>query len=612
MIRAVHPIKRSPCCKSQQLKPSIFAERSHSTEAEESSHPGEPSPLMQCNLIDIPEQAPLQPKVAVGEQQVTGIAEKSASPVIQRYVKVGLYEGSFGLDHIGVGVNSEKTLGFSPKEGLGREAEKGSWVDGEVKEDHGLLDSLTIRTNPRQEARLQAAMNRSESSPQKFNLRQHNCSQHGAEILKSAGLNAKSSPVPRAFFEGLKKQYASGQNEAAGDGGPLQGKFTSNASAAEPGTRPNRTGMPDRLKSGIESLSGMDMSDVRVHANSDQPARLDALAYTQGNQIYLGPGEERHLPHEAWHVVQQKQGRVRATDKVKGLPLNDSSVLEFEADSMGPKASQINSQVETSKEAKNKMIENYVVQEIYNAREGVSSIVNLPKNKTQKIFQLMADPEVTTLGRVDSMQHGFGGPINKDDLDAIVRGCGEVKKFFDKNIRKLKLLHIGVGVGNPDYAFGNNPSVAEDDAQRQILKSQENPGFLSDASNKGYAVAYLIFNNLENKVEENESFLKIIIKAKFPLTDKTGLDIDAFKEINSIKSKADRFSIMNSVTQSHYGNLLDLGKDSRISPGKSRYLHSYIYNKQRDEAAYLSAGGEKWLKKPADGFSKFDSVFFNP
>ena len=338
MFRAVHPIKKRPCCKSQQHKPSIFRETSLATQAEESSLQGEPSPLMQCNLMDLPGRPPLQPKVVTGEQQTTGIAEKSASPVIQRYVRVGLYEGSFGLDHIGVGVNSEKTLGFSPKEGLGREAEKGSWVDGEVKEDHGLLDSLTIRTNPRQEARLQAALNRAESSPQKFNLRQHNCSQHGAEILKSAGLNAKSSPVPRAFFEGLKRQYSSGQKEAAGDGGPLQGKFASNASAAEPvraTPRPNRTGMPDRLKAGIESLSGMDLSDVRVHPNSELPARMDALAYTQGNQIYLGPGEERHLPHEAWHVVQQKQGRVRATRQMKGVNVNDDFELEQEAKGMG-------------------------------------------------------------------------------------------------------------------------------------------------------------------------------------------------------------------------------------------------------------------------------------
>ncbi|HET7795918.1 MAG TPA: DUF4157 domain-containing protein, partial [Rhizobacter sp.] len=72
------------------------------------------------------------------------------------------------------------------------------------------------------------------------------------------------------------------------------------------GEAPNRTGMPDTLKAGIESLSGQDMSDVRVHRNSDKPGQLNALAYAQGNDIHLAPGQEQHLPHEAWHVVQQR------------------------------------------------------------------------------------------------------------------------------------------------------------------------------------------------------------------------------------------------------------------------------------------------------------------
>ena len=72
----------------------------------------------------------------------------------------------------------------------------------------------------------------------------------------------------------------------------------------------NNTGLPDNLKSGIEKLSGIPMDDVKVHRNSDKPAQLNAHAYAQGNEIHLGSGQEKHLPHEAWHVVQQKQGRV--------------------------------------------------------------------------------------------------------------------------------------------------------------------------------------------------------------------------------------------------------------------------------------------------------------
>jgi len=67
----------------------------------------------------------------------------------------------------------------------------------------------------------------------------------------------------------------------------------------------NKTGLPDRLKEGIESMSGYDLSGVRVNYNSPKPAQLNAHAYTQGHAIEVAPGQERHLPHEAWHVVQQ-------------------------------------------------------------------------------------------------------------------------------------------------------------------------------------------------------------------------------------------------------------------------------------------------------------------
>ncbi|MBS1529341.1 MAG: DUF4157 domain-containing protein [Bacteroidetes bacterium] len=103
--------------------------------------------------------------------------------------------------------------------------------------------------------------------------------------------------------------------------------------------RENKTGMPDDLKSGIENLSGFDMSDVHVHYNSRKPAQLQALAYAQGSDIHIAPGQDRHLPHEAWHVVQQKQGRVRATRQMReGAQVNDETGLEREADIMGNKA----------------------------------------------------------------------------------------------------------------------------------------------------------------------------------------------------------------------------------------------------------------------------------
>lgn len=101
----------------------------------------------------------------------------------------------------------------------------------------------------------------------------------------------------------------------------------------------NKTGLPDDLKAGVEALSGFSMDDVRVHYNSSKPAQLQALAYTQGTEIHVAPGQEEHLPHEAWHVVQQAQGRVQPTMQMKaGVAVNDDQSLEHEADVMGTKA----------------------------------------------------------------------------------------------------------------------------------------------------------------------------------------------------------------------------------------------------------------------------------
>lgn len=106
--------------------------------------------------------------------------------------------------------------------------------------------------------------------------------------------------------------------------------------------KPNNTGLPDNLKAGIENLSGFSMDDVKVHYNSARPAQLQAHAYAQGTDIHLAPGQEQHLPHEAWHVVQQKQGRVKPTMQMKGTAnINDDASLENEADVMGGKAMQM-------------------------------------------------------------------------------------------------------------------------------------------------------------------------------------------------------------------------------------------------------------------------------
>lgn len=114
----------------------------------------------------------------------------------------------------------------------------------------------------------------------------------------------------------------------------LQGKF-------EPiRKKENTAGLPDKLKSGMENLSGMPLDHVNVHYNSAKPAAVQAHAYAQGSEIYLASGQEKHLPHELGHVVQQMEGRVTATTSVAGVNVNDNPGLETEATQMGEKALQ--------------------------------------------------------------------------------------------------------------------------------------------------------------------------------------------------------------------------------------------------------------------------------
>ncbi|PAV12969.1 hypothetical protein ASJ81_04380 [Methanosarcina spelaei] len=160
-----------------------------------------------------------------------------------------------------------------------------------------------------------------------------------APIVQRQEIPEDEEPLQGKTIETVQRQEIPEEEE------PLQGKFESVQRQEIPQEkeplqtkRENNTGMSDNLKAGVESLSGIDMSDVRVHYNSDKPAEVGALAYTQGINIHIAPGQERHLPHEAWHVVQQAQGRVQLTMQLKEIAMNDDVGLEKEADQMGRRA----------------------------------------------------------------------------------------------------------------------------------------------------------------------------------------------------------------------------------------------------------------------------------
>ena len=99
-----------------------------------------------------------------------------------------------------------------------------------------------------------------------------------------------------------------------------------------------KTGIPSVMKKSFEQSSGFSFDDVRVHYSSEKPAQLHAHAYTQGNDVFVAPGQEKHLPHELGHVVQQKSNMVKPNEEIGGLPLNTDPAMEHDADDIAQNA----------------------------------------------------------------------------------------------------------------------------------------------------------------------------------------------------------------------------------------------------------------------------------
>lgn len=200
----------------------------------------------------------------------------------------------------------------------------------------------------------------------------------------------------------------------------------------------NLTGMPDNLKEGIESLSGFSMDDVRVHYNSSKPATVQALAYTQGTDIHVAPGQEKHLPHEAWHVAQQMAGRVSPTTNINGMPVNDNVELEREADLMGEKA------VQCKKSS--------------HASENSSSSFNLMMGKSiqrnpdyDDVEVIDSDFSTSNLDAIDrlfySVIKGYGIEHTEiidqiDQIHRIINSNPNLKKWYEDAARQLSISKI--------------------------------------------------------------------------------------------------------------------------------------------------------------------------
>jgi hypothetical protein len=129
--------------------------------------------------------------------------------------------------------------------------------------------------------------------------------------------------------------------------GPVQAKGAGNAFPLPSGFRLRAGGglpLPSAVQAHLEGVFGASFGDVRVHLGGEA-ARIGALAFTHGTDLYFAPGQyQPHtahglhlLGHELAHVVQQRSGRVR-NPLGAGLAVIRDPAMEAEADRMGQRA----------------------------------------------------------------------------------------------------------------------------------------------------------------------------------------------------------------------------------------------------------------------------------
>lgn len=105
--------------------------------------------------------------------------------------------------------------------------------------------------------------------------------------------------------------------------------------------------LPNDLSDKLENSFGQDFSNVTLHKDSQQAKKLNALAFTKGENIHFAPGQfnpntergKNLIGHEFTHIIQQRSGTVKPTMKLgKGMVGNEDRGLENEADYFGKKA----------------------------------------------------------------------------------------------------------------------------------------------------------------------------------------------------------------------------------------------------------------------------------
>lgn len=335
--------------------------------------------------------------------------------------------------------------------------------------------------------------------------------------------------------------------------------------AEQTAEKPNNTGLPNELKSGVEQLSGVSMEDVKVNYNSNKPAQLSAHAYAQGSDIHVASGQEKHVPHEAWHVAQQKKGRVQPTTQLMGsIPVNDDKKLETEADVMGAKALQTGrsnagvAQAKGIKDATGSGSDTFQLVQKLNL-EGTQTLTS----KFKGLFSVFGDTETThtklqkevekfNAAKTDDEQQKLKPEIIRLGKEWLAKNASKVKDKSEDRNEKTKRISIEKILQSLESS-----NSAEPTAPVALGAEADKPEALAESPKTEEETA-------EEDVEENEAEREVYNK-------------DQEEKVEKYKEGDDYHSAMpGGFIGVMKGKLIDIVKDVQGNEGSLQQADNYI------------------------------------
>jgi len=292
-----------------------------------------------------------------------------------------------------------------------------------------------------------------------------------------------------------------------------------------------------------------------------------------------------------------------------GLPSADQTVAstaELSKEEVGEQVVQ-DTKREVTEELKRKLEEHAPeIQEALDGASNQSTVLDKAAKKAKAPESVTWSDNLTKFEPRNFSSDGLGPNPSADDLQRLE----EAAELMLSRIRKEKggkkvLVFIGVGTGNPSGGWGNNSvpdktSISETD--------QRSPGFLAGAADEDYFVIAANFNVGTGRItvtQDTKQGLSLDVSAKFPLVDKTPGAEAALGKMKAVAKAADRFAVMNAVTQLDYQPLVELAQAKQN--GSSAYLKSYMMTDKITSHSHMRGG--QWISPENTSLKSMQQVF---